>query len=193
MKIIDGLHKGVQLPGVVCLELDSYKDPRGSFMETWSRCKYHEVGINADFVQDNHSVSRRHVVRGLHYSLDGVAKLVRVAFGEVLDVVVDLRKGSPCFGKWASYKLSSENCRQLFIPGGFAHGFIAVKSLNLFQYKVDRYYNRELDRGIRWNDPELGIEWETESGVAPDDAVLSEKDRELPFLSESQIPFVYEV
>lgn len=167
------------LPGVLVLEPRVFGDARGFFMETYHRDRYREVGITGEFVQDNHSLSRRGVLRGLHYQLSRPqAKLCRVVRGEVLDVAVDIRRGSPTFGKWTSALLSEDNKRQIFIPRGFAHGFIVLSESAEFLYKCDDFYQPGDEYGILWNDPDIGIDW----GVT--DPLLSDKDLGNPRLGE---------
>lgn len=167
------------IPGVVIIEPRVFEDPRGFFMETYHREKFAEAGIRCDFVQDNHSRSRRGTLRGLHYQLrQPQAKLCRVVRGEVLDVVVDIRRGSPTFGKWTTVVLSADNRREIFVPRGFAHGFAVLSDTADFVYKCDDFYLPGDEKGILWNDPELGIEWSIEAPI------LSEKDRVNPRLSE---------
>lgn len=167
------------LPGVYVLEPRVFGDPRGFFAETYNERRFHELGITSDFVQDNHSRSVRGTLRGLHYQLrHPQAKLCRVVVGEVLDVAVDIRHGSPTFGKSFSVRLSAENKRQIYIPRGFAHGFVVLSEAAEFLYKCDDFYYGHDDRGIAWDDPALGIEW------AITDPLLSEKDRRNPRLRD---------
>src|SRR4051812_32869999 len=167
------------LPGVVILEPRAFRDARGSFMETWNLARYADAGLPASFVQDNVSLSKRGVLRGLHYQHPaGQGKLVMVLQGEVLDVAVDLRVGSPTFARWVGVALSGENRRQLFIPDGFAHGFAVVSRSALVLYKCTTHYRPDFEGGLRWDDPAIGIEWPL---VAP---ALSEKDRLAPRLFE---------
>jgi dTDP-4-dehydrorhamnose 3,5-epimerase len=166
------------LPGVIILESGFHEDARGFFMETYSEQALAAIGVSCRFVQDNHSFSCRNALRGLHYQLlHSQAKLCRVAAGAVLDVAVDIRRGSPTFGKWVSVVLSDENRRQVFIPRGFAHGFLVLSDGAHFLYKCDDYYHRDDDHGIVWNDPDIGIDWGIE------EAMLSDRDRALPLLS----------
>ncbi len=159
------------LPGVVEIRPKVFLDPRGFFMETYHSQKYAELGIYDVFVQDNHSRSVKRTLRGLHYQLrHPQAKLCRVVEGEVLDVAVDIRVGSPSFGKWTSVTLSAVEQNQVYIPAGFAHGFIALTEVVQFLYKCSDYYAPDDERGIRWNDPELNIRW----GVST--PIISEKD-----------------
>jgi dTDP-4-dehydrorhamnose 3,5-epimerase len=167
------------IPGVVVVEPRVFEDSRGFFMETYHRQKFAEAGITCEFVQDNHSRSRRGTLRGLHYQLQQPqAKLCRVIEGEVLDVVLDIRRGSPTFGHWTAVVLSADNKREIFVPRGFAHGFVVLSETAEFLYKCDDFYLPGDEKGILWNDPELGIEWGIE------DPILSEKDRVNPRLSE---------
>ena len=150
-----------EIPDVLLIEPDVYGDDRGFFFESYNKKEFGRVtGVTVDFVQDNHSRSSCGVLRGLHYQLNKPqGKLVRVCAGQVFDVAVDLRKSSPTFGKWAGVILSSENFRQLWIPPGFAHGFFVLSDQTEFLYKTTDYYSPEDERCIRWDDPNLGIEW----------------------------------
>ncbi len=174
------------LPGVVIVKPRVFEDPRGFFMETYRQNVLAEAGIHENFVQDNHSHSSRGVLRGLHYQLQRPqAKLCRVAQGEVLDIAVDVRLGSPTFGKWVSVVLSGENRQQLFIPKGFAHGFVVRSETADFLYKCSDYFDGPDDRGVLWNDPAIGIDWQTA------EPILSEKDkRYLPLneIAHDQLP-----
>ncbi|MCE2613617.1 dTDP-4-dehydrorhamnose 3,5-epimerase [Flavobacteriaceae bacterium D16] len=169
--------------GCVLIEPVIYTDSRGDFMETYHKAKLEEVlGYKIEFVQDNQSVSRKHVLRGLHYQRGehAQAKLGRVVRGSALDVVVDLRKDSASYGKNYMVELSEENRLQIFIPRGVAHGFLALKDQTVFSYKCDNYYNQESEAGIIYNDPDLAIDW----GVSETDLILSDKDRALPNFKE---------
>lgn len=149
-----------RLDGVYLLQPRIFGDDRGFFFESWNRRTLAGLGVDVDFVQDNHSLSARNVVRGLHYQLGRPqGKLVRVVAGEVFDVAVDLRRGSPTFGQWESYRLSAENKRQLWIPPGFAHGFCVVSASAEFLYKVTDYWDPASERTLLWNDPALAIDW----------------------------------
>ena len=172
------------LPGVYIIEPKVFGDARGYFFESWNRAKYEEVGINADFMQDNESRSRFGVLRGLHFQAAPYtqAKLVRVIAGAVLDVVLDIRKGSPTFGRHVAVELSGENKRQMFVPRGFAHGFAVLSEEVVFAYKCDNLYMPSHERGIAFDDPALGIDWR----VKPDEWVLSEKDKQNPRFAESE-------
>ena len=149
------------LSGVVVLEPRVFGDARGFFFESWNRRAFAEaIGGDVDFVQDNHSASERNVLRGLHYQVrQAQGKLVRSLAGEVYDVVVDLRRSSPTFGKWIGERLSAENHRMLWVPPGFAHGFLVLSERAEFLYKTTDYYAPEHERSLLWNDPALGIEW----------------------------------
>ena len=148
------------LPDVLIIEPKVFGDARGFFVELYHGRRYREAGVPVDFVQDNMSLSRRGTLRGLHYQHpNDQAKLVQVLQGEVFDVAVDIRKGSPAFGKWYGAYLSEENKRQLFIPAGFAHGFCVTSDSALLMYKCSDYYNAAADGAVAWNDPDIGIEW----------------------------------
>jgi dTDP-4-dehydrorhamnose 3,5-epimerase len=165
------------LPGVVLLEPKLNSDARGFFLESYHRRRFEELGINDNFVQDNHSKSSKNSVRGLHYQLKHAqAKLCRVVRGEVLDVAADIRFGSPHFGKWVSVVLSEDNKRQIYVPAGFAHGFAVLSGTAEFLYKCSDYYHPEDEFGVLWNDPALGIAW----GIS--NPLLSPKDGSLPRL-----------
>ena len=169
------------IPDVVCLEPQVFRDERGFFLESFSRRTLERLGIAADFVQENHSRSRRHVLRGLHYQIEHAqGKLVRVVVGEVLDVAVDLRRGSPSFGRYVSAVLSAENMRMMWIPPGFAHGFFVRSEQAEFIYKATDYYWPQHERAVSWRDPALSIDWGIPAGATP---VLSDKDRAAPPLT----------
>ena len=175
-----------KLSGVLIVEPDVYRDGRGFFFESYNTRRFAEHGITDTFVQDNHSKSVAGVVRGLHYQVaPGQAKLVRVAVGEVYDVAVDIRWGSPTFGQWVGVILSAENCRQLYVPVGFAHGFCVTSKVAEFLYKVTSYYSPQAERGIAWDDPDLAIDWPAEH------AILSERDQRHPRLAEADRDYVY--
>ena len=171
-----------EIPGVVIVEPQVFGDSRGWFSEQYNAERYKAAGIDVDFVQDNESFSSKGVVRGLHWQAapHTQAKLVRVVHGAVWDVVVDIRKGSPTFGRHVVATLSAENRRQLYIPRGFAHGFIVLEDDTLFSYKCDRLYCKESDRGMLFCDPALGIEW-PDLGV---ELKLSEKDVKNPLFKD---------
>lgn len=165
-----------------------FGDNRGWFIESWSKKTLEEAGIFYDFVQDNHSFSaKKGVLRGLHFQKgeSSQAKLVRCTKGAVLDVAVDMRKGSPTYMMWEAVELSETNFRQLLIPRGFLHGFLTLTDNVEFLYKVDNYYDKENDRSIRWDDPDLNINW----GIK--DPILSDKDKNAPYLKDSDIDFYY--
>lgn len=167
------------LPGVLLVRPRIFRDDRGSFQETWRRSRYAEAGIDATFEQDNVATSVGGVIRGLHYQQpDPQGKLVMVLAGEVFDVAVDIRKGSPTFGQWTGARLSAENGHQLWVPAGFAHGYATLSERAIFAYKCTRPYNPEGDAAIRFDDPAIGVEW----GL--DNPVLSEKDRNAAFLAD---------
>ncbi len=169
--------------GLIVIEPIVFEDERGFFMETYSYREFEKAGITEKFVQDNHSKSMKGVLRGLHFQIKPFAqsKLVRCVKGEIFDVAVDLRKGSPTFKKWFGIFLSEENKKILYIPKGFAHGFVVLSDVAEVEYKVDNFYSREHERGIIWNDPDLGINWPVEKPI------LSEKDKILPRLSELKV------
>jgi dTDP-4-dehydrorhamnose 3,5-epimerase len=167
------------LSGVLLLEPDVVADPRGFFVETFSRGRYQEVGVPDDFVQDNQSRSNGGTIRGLHFQISpGQAKLVRVARGRIWDVVLDLRRSSPTFGRHEGFELDDVAHRQVFVPIGFAHGFCVLSDVADVAYRVSSYYDGEAERGIAWDDPALEIDWP----VA--EPLLSSRDRQLPRLSE---------
>ncbi len=176
-----------EISGVLIIEPQVYEDERGFFYESYSRRRYASHGIQDLFVQDNHSKSKRGVLRGLHYQASpGQAKLVRVAVGEVFDVAVDIRHGSPMYGEWIGVTLSAGNRRQLYIPVGFAHGFCVTSDMAEFLYKVSSYYAPEEERGIAWDDPDLSIDWPVK------EPILSERDRHHPRLCDAPRDYVYE-
>ena len=173
------------------IEPTVFKDHRGFFMESWNEREFKGIGLNVKFVQDNHSRSKKGVLRGLHFQNPRPqGKLVRVVRGAVFDVAVDLRQGSPTFGKWYGVILSDENHRMLYIPEGFAHGFLVLSDEADFFYKCTDFYYSEYDAGILWDDPDIGINWPFEEyGIK--EPILSEKDRKLPRLCEIKTPFEY--
>jgi dTDP-4-dehydrorhamnose 3,5-epimerase len=177
-----------RLDGPVLLQHVVHGDGRGFFQETYREQAFAEFGITYRFVQDNHSRSVRGVLRGMHFQVgDGQAKLVRCARGAIFDVVVDLRRGSPTFGQWEAHDLDDELHRQLYVPVGFAHGFCVTSEIADVFYKCSTYYDPELERGIAFDDPDLGIEWPAI------DAVVSERDAQAPRLAEiaHELPFQY--
>ena len=161
-----------ELPGVLILEPKVFGDPRGYFLETWSRTRYEEAGIMGPFVQDNVAFSRKGILRGLHLQHPrSQGKLVQVLSGEVVDVVVDVRVGSPSFGRWVAERLSESNRRQMYIPPGLAHGYCVVSETALFSYKCTDFYSPATELGILWNDPDLAIDWSVAAPlVSPRDA-----------------------
>ena len=176
------------LPGVLIVEPKVFGDDRGFFMETYHAARFAEAGVGDQFVQDNHSRSTRGVLRGLHFQdPNPQGKLVRAVSGTIFDVAVDIRRGSPTFGRWVGVELSAENKRQLWVPAGFAHGFCVTSETADVVYKCTALYDPVSDRGIRWNDPAIGIEW---PGVEP---VLSPKDAAAPLLADAPLLPVFAV
>jgi dTDP-4-dehydrorhamnose 3,5-epimerase len=166
------------LQGLLIIEPDVFGDNRGYFMESWNRQRYREAGLASDFVQDNFSLSRRGTLRGLHFQNPlAQGKLVSVLQGEVFDVGVDIRRGSPTFGRWFGMTLSAENKRQFFLPPGFAHGFLVLSEMALFHYKCTDYYSPKDEQGFRWDDPDVGIKWPIENPI------LSKRDAAAPRLN----------
>lgn len=182
-----------EIPGVLIIETDVFGDHRGYFTETYSKPKYEKMGIDVEFVQDNMSFSAQEgTLRGLHWQNPPYAqsKLVSCTKGRVIDVAVDIRKGSPTYGKWVSCELSADNHRQFFIPQGFAHGFLTLSPDVEFRYKVDNVYNKESEGAICYNDPTVNVDWGTLlEGRTP---VLSQKDEVAPTFEESNNLFVYQ-
>lgn len=179
------------LPGLIVLEPRRFSDARGWFTETWNAARMTEAGLDVPFVQDNHSLSaKKGTLRGLHYQAPphAQAKLVRCSRGAIMDVAVDFRKGSPTFGKWTSVELSAENGRQFFVPAGFLHGFLTLCDDTEVQYKCSDFYAPDCDGTIRWNDPDLAIDWKL-NGLDP---LLSDKDAAAPLMAEVETPFVWE-
>ena len=176
---------------VVIIEPDVFGDARGYFFESYSQKKFDEQVREVKFVQDNESKSKYGVLRGLHFQKgkDTQSKLVRVVKGRVLDVAVDIRKGSPTFGKYVAVELTEDNHRQLFVPRGFAHGFSVLSEEAIFQYKCDNLYAPQAEGAIAWNDPEIGIDW----GLPAEDVLLSAKDAAHPLLKDSEYLFDYNV
>lgn len=173
------------LQGLLAIEPRVFGDERGFFLEAWQRERYREAGVDAEFVQDNHSRSRQGTLRGLHYQIrHHQGKLVRVSGGEVFDVAVDLRRSSPTFGRWYGTVLSASNHRQLWVPPGFAHGFYVISEVAEFQYKCTDYYAPEHERTLRWDDPAIGIEWPLLNGRQP---VLSDKDQAGVDLADAEV------
>ena len=177
MKIIP-----TSIPGVVLLEPKVFGDERGFFYESWNKRTFAELGIDGDFVQDNHSTSARNVLRGLHYQVrQAQGKLVRVTAGEVYDVAVDLRRSSPTFGRWVGFTLSAEDKRMAWIPPGFAHGFFVTSDSAEFLYKTTDYYSPTHERTLLWNDPQLAIPWPLDG-----EPLLAAKDKSGLPLAEAE-------
>lgn len=179
------------LDGVVILTPQRHGDARGFFSESWNRARMQEAGLTYDFVQDNHSLSEAQgTVRGLHFQAPphAQAKLVRCGRGRLLDVAVDIRRGSPSYGKWVAQELSFANGKQLLIPRGFLHGFVTLEPMTEVIYKCDGYYDAASDGAVRFDDPEVGIDW----GIDTNKAILSDKDAAAPLLCDFDSPFVYE-
>jgi len=179
----------LEIPDLILIEPRVFEDERGFFMEFYNLKDFNHSGIDVEFVQDNHSHSRKGVLRGLHYQLRPMeqGKLVRCVRGIIFDVAVDIRRGSPTYGEWVGVILSEENKNMLYIPPGFAHGFCVLSDEADVIYKVTNFYSPEHDRGIIWDDPDIGIEWPIK------DPILSEKDSKLPTLKEAENNFVWEL
>lgn len=177
------------IPDVVIIKPRIFEDERGYFFESYNKLKFQEKIGDLDFVQDNESKSNYGVLRGLHYQLEpyAQAKLVSVPKGRVLDIAVDIRKGSPSYGEHVAVELSEENKLSLFIPKGFAHGFIVLSPEAVFQYKCDNFYNKKSEGGIRFDDPKLGIDWE----IPHEDITVSEKDANFPGFDKARYNFIY--
>ncbi len=180
MKFIGG-----KIPGVILIEPAVLGDDRGFFLETYRKDLFEQNGLRADFIQDNHSRSSKGVLRGLHYQVapKEQAKLVRVVKGEAFDVVLDIRAGSKTFGRWEGHVLSAENKKILFVPAGFAHGFLALEDDTEFIYKVSEVYSPSHERGILWNDPDVGISWPKPNRPY----ILSDKDQKFPLLKDLKV------
>jgi len=179
-----------RLEGPILVRPVVHRDERGFFHESYRRDGYAELGIPEEFVQDNHSRSGRGIVRGMHFQVGrGMAKLVRCARGAILDVVVDLRRGSPTFGEWEGFELSDENLHQLYCPVGFAHGFCVLSEIADVMYKCDAYYDESIERGIAYDDPDIGIDWPKDIELIP-----SQRDASAPRLRHlvDELPFSYE-
>jgi dTDP-4-dehydrorhamnose 3,5-epimerase len=181
-----------RLPGLTILEPAIFTDERGFFSETYRREWHAEAGLPADeqFIQDNHSRSTRGVVRGMHFHIgSGVAKLVRCSRGQIVDVAVDLRSGSPTYGQWEGVELDDRSMRVLYVPVGFAHGFCVLSEIADVLYKQTAYYDPAVERGIAWDDPEIGIEWP----LPVEQLIVSARDRQAPRLAEvaGELPFVF--
>jgi dTDP-4-dehydrorhamnose 3,5-epimerase len=170
---------------VKLIKPDVFRDPRGYFYESYNKPKFSDLGIPNDFIQDNESLSSKGVLRGLHFQVPPFSqgKLIRVVKGAVLDVAVDLRKDSPTFGKYVSFELSEENKLICWIPAGFAHGFLTLRDETIFTYKCTNYYHRDSERSIRWNDPDIHIDWNYP------DPLLSDKDKDAMLFKNFHSPF----
>lgn len=174
-----------EIPEVLIIKPRVFDDDRGFFMESYQKQKFTKAGIAYDFVQDNHSSSKIYTLRGLHYQVRHTqGKFVRVVVGEIYDVAVDLRKSSPFFGNWVGAHLSAENKHQLWIPPGFGHGFLALTERADVLYKATDYYDKDGERCIRWDDPDLAIDWPIPEGEKP---MISAKDAEAPFLQKAEV------
>jgi dTDP-4-dehydrorhamnose 3,5-epimerase len=179
-----------RLEGPLLLEPAVFGDDRGFFSETYRRSEMAELGIAEEMIQDNHSRSTRGVVRGMHFHVGrGVSKLVRCARGTIVDVLVDIRRGSPTYGEWEAFELSDDNMRMLYAPIGFAHGFVVVSDVADVIYKQDAYYDAAVEAGFAWDDPDVAIDWR----LPRDELQVSERDRQAPRLSEiaEELPFAY--
>lgn len=173
------------IPGLKVIQPRVFEDSRGYFYESYNQNEFENAGIKDNFVQSNQSLSQKGVLRGLHFQIppNDQSKLVRVIKGAVLDVVVDIRKGSATYGKHFSIELSEENKTMLYIPAGFAHGFLTLRDETLFSYKCGNFYNKQAEQGLMWNDPEIGIGWNI------DNPILSEKDTQNELLRDFKSPF----
>ncbi len=175
-----------EIPGLVLIEAEAHGDERGFLLESFREAEWRELGVDVGFVQENHSRSRKGILRGIHFQLrPGQAKLVRCVRGRIWDVAVDLRRGSPTYRRWQGFELSDTNHRQLFVPVGFGHGFCVLSDEADVAYKLSSYYDPEQEAGIRWDDPDVGIDWPIS------DPVLSERDRTAPTLAQvaDELPF----
>lgn len=179
-----------ELPGALLLKPAVHPDDRGFFCETYRAAELAEHGITEAFVQDNHSRSARGVLRGLHFAIgDGSSKLVRCGRGRIWDVIVDLRAGSPTYGRWEGHELTDENMHVLYVPAGFGHGFCVLSDIADVLYKQSHYYDPQVERGIAWNDPGVGVQWP----LAPEEIVVSERDTTAPSLADmaAGLPFSF--
>ncbi|MBM9501991.1 dTDP-4-dehydrorhamnose 3,5-epimerase [Leptospira sp. 201903071] len=183
--------KRFSIEGPVLIEPKVYGDERGFFFESFKKSAFENENIPTDFQQDNHSRSARGVLRGMHFQIPPFeqGKLVRVVRGRVIDVIIDIRKGSPTFGQWISADLSEENKNIFWVPPGFAHGFITLEDNSDFLYKVTQEYNPQKEIGIRWDDPDIGVPWR--NWLPNVDLIISKRDQETPLLADFQTPFVY--
>ena len=177
-----------ELPGLLIIEPDVFRDERGYFCETYNQGKLSQLGFNQTFVQDNESMSSKGVLRGIHFQKPpfAQAKLVRVIKGSVIDFAVDLRKGSPTFGKYKAVKLDAEKKNMLYLPEGFGHGFLSLEDNTVSSYKCSNVYNKESESGILWSDEDLAIDWQIENPI------LSDKDKILPKFKDFDSPFIFE-
>ncbi len=177
----------LSIPEVLLIEPTMFRDSRGFFLESYKQSDFAKLGITENFVQDNHSQSAKNVLRGLHYQIHPniQGKLVRCLRGKIFDVCVDIRKGSPTFSRWVSAELTEENCRMMYVPPGFAHGFVALTDRAEIMYKCTKEFSRDHDRGILWNDPAVGIQWPVENPI------LSEKDKANPKLKDADNTFMF--
>ena len=177
-----------ELPGLLIIEPDVFRDERGYFCETYNQEKLSQLGFNQTFVQDNESMSSKGVLRGIHFQKPpfAQAKLVRVVRGSIIDFAVDLRKGSPTYGKYKAVELDSETKRMLYLPEGFGHAFISLEDNTIFSYKCSNFYNKESESGILWSDEDLNIDWKI------DNPILSDKDKILGKLKDFDSPFTFE-
>jgi len=178
-----------KIPGLLVIRPKVFEDSRGYFFESYNESKFLDNNINMRFVQDNESKSQYGVIRALHYQLAPYAqtKLVRVVVGKVFDVAVDIRKGSPTFGQWEGIELSGENKTQLLIPKGCAHGFVVLSESAIFSYKCDEVYNKQAERGIKYNDPEISVDWKIDLSKA----IISERDKNLPSFKDAEYNFIF--
>ncbi len=176
-----------EIPEVIVITPKSFDDERGFFMETYKSSEFKKNGIDFDFVQDNHSLSKKGVIRGIHFQREPMAqgKLVRVTHGKLFDVAVDLRKQSPTYKKWVGVVLSAENRKMLWVPPGFGHGICALEENTELLYKVTHEYSPELDGGIRWDDPDISVNWPLNKS----EAIVSNKDKNLPYLRDINLDF----
>jgi dTDP-4-dehydrorhamnose 3,5-epimerase len=180
-----------RLDGPLYLQPRVFGDERGFFTETFRRNDFEELGVAEDFVQDNHSRSKRGIVRGMHFQIgEGASKLVRCGRGTIVDILVDLRRGSPTYAQWEAFELSDGNGRVLYAPIGFGHGFCVVSEIADVFYKQSNYYSDEVERGISYRDPDVGIEWP----LPAEELIVSERDQTAPLLSDvaADLPFVYD-
>lgn len=181
------IFKETSIPGLIIIEPKVFRDDRGYFLESYNQKTFYDAGITPNFVQDNQSLSNRGTLRGLHGQADPFSqgKLVRVIQGRVIDIAVDIRKNSATYGQYVSVELSAENFKMFWVPPGFLHGFSTLEDNTIFTYKVTNLYDKASEIGVKWNDPELNIDW----GLSNDEVILSEKDERLPLLKDFMSPF----